>query len=95
MVFLRNRLAEHENHVARYYLRRGAYMAALNRAKFAAETYNGAPGVADSLRIMVEAYRELGMGDLAESTRTVLAASFPAAAAAQAKAEKPWYRFFW
>ena len=34
MVFLRNRLAEHQNHVANYYFRRGAYAAALNRAKF-------------------------------------------------------------
>ncbi len=95
MVFLRNRLAEHENHVARYYLERGAWLAALNRADGVLRTYDGAPAVAESLRIMIEAYRALGMTDLADSTREVLAASFPTAAVAQAKAEdEPWYRFW-
>lgn len=95
MIFLRNRLAEHENYVARYYLERGAYMAALNRARFAVQSYDGSPAVAQSLRIMIDAYRALGLGDLAESTRAVLADTFPAAAVAQAQAEKkPWYRFW-
>jgi outer membrane protein assembly factor BamD len=95
MVFLRDRLAEHENHVARYYLERGAYLAAINRAKFAITTYDGAPAVAESLRIMIDGYRALGMSDLAEDARAVLAASYPQAATAQARAEdKPWY-IFW
>lgn len=95
MVFLRDRLAEHENYVARYYFKRGAYLAALNRAKFAMESYDGAPAVADSLRIMIDSYRALGMTDLADGTRQVLAATFPEAAGEQAKAEeKPWYKFW-
>lgn len=95
MVFLRNRLAEHENHVARYYLERRAYLAALNRAKFAMESYDGAPAVAESLRIMIDSYRALGMEDLAEGTRAVLAETFPQAATAQARAEEePWYKFW-
>jgi outer membrane protein assembly factor BamD len=95
MVFLRNRLADHENHVARYYVERGAWLAALNRAKFALESYDGAPAVADSLQIMVECYEALGMPDLAEGTRLVLAQSYPETAVAQAEAEdKPWYRFW-
>ncbi len=77
MVFLKNRLAAYENHVADYYLRRGAYVAALNRAKSALEEYNGAEGNARSLRIMAEAYEELGMTDLAADTRRVLALNFP------------------
>ena len=95
MVFLRNRLAEHENYVARYYLERGAYLAAFNRAKFAMESYDGAPAIAESLRIMIDSYRALGMDDLAESTRAVLADSYPQAATAQARSEdKPWYKFW-
>lgn len=95
MIFLRNRLADHENYVARYYLNRGAYVAALNRAKFAVQSYDGAPAVAESLRIMIDSYRALGMEDLADNTRTVLADSFPAAAVAQKEEEeKPWYRFW-
>lgn len=92
MIFLRNRLAAHENHVARYYLERGAWLAALNRAKFAMESYDGAPAVADSLRIMIESYEALGMTDLAESTRAVLAESYPEMLTAKAEAEdRPWW----
>jgi len=77
MVFLKNRLAAYENHVADYYLRRGAYVAALNRAKSALEEYNGAAGNAESLRILAAAYDKLGMADLAADARRVLELNFP------------------
>jgi outer membrane protein assembly factor BamD len=77
LIFLRNRMAAYENYVADYYLRRGAYVAALNRAKNALEEYNGSPGNAESLKIMAKAYAKLGMDDLAEDTRRVLARNFP------------------
>ena len=77
MVYLKNRMAAYENHVADYYLRRGAYVAALNRAKNALEQYNGAPGNARSLQIMAEAYEKLGMHDLAADTRRVLEFNYP------------------
>lgn len=77
MVYLKNRLAEYDNHVADYYLRRGAYVAALVRAKSALEQFNGAEGNAQSLQIMAAAYENLGMTDLAEDTRRVLAENFP------------------
>ena len=77
LIFLKNRLAAYENHVADYYMRRGAYVAALNRAKNALEEYNGADGNARSLKIMAKAYEELGMLDLAADTRRVLALNFP------------------
>jgi outer membrane protein assembly factor BamD len=77
MVAMRNRLADYENHVADYYLRRGAYIAAVNRATTALESYNGAPGNALSLRIMAEAYDNLGMNDLAADARRVLKLNFP------------------
>jgi len=77
MIYLKNRIADYENHVADYYLRRGAYVAALNRAKSALEEYNGAPGNAMSLSIMAQAYDKLGMTDLAADTRRVLAENFP------------------
>lgn len=77
MVFLKNRLSAYENHVADYYLRRGAYVAALNRAQRSLEDYNGADGNARSLEIMAEAYDELGMTDLAADARRVLHANFP------------------
>lgn len=72
MIFLRNRLAEYENYVARYYIRRGAYVAAMNRAKYALENYAGAPTAEESLEILAEAYRRLGMTDLANDTERVI-----------------------
>ncbi len=77
MVYLKNRLAEYENKVADYYLRRGAYVAALNRAKNALEEYNGADSNAESLIIMASAYEQLGMTDLAADARRVYALNFP------------------
>ncbi len=77
MVYLRNRLAAYENHVADYYLRRGAYVAALNRARNALEEFNGADTNVLSLNIMADAYERLGMIELAADTRRVLAMNFP------------------
>jgi outer membrane protein assembly factor BamD len=77
LVAIKNRLADYENHVADYYLRRGAYIAAINRAKAALESYNGATGNAKSLQIMADSYEKLGMTELAADTRRVLAANFP------------------
>ncbi|MGI9225192.1 MAG: outer membrane protein assembly factor BamD [Woeseiaceae bacterium] len=77
MLYIKDRLADYENYVADYYLRRGAYVAALIRAKAALEQFNGAAGNAQSLRIMAAAYENLGMADLAADTRRVLAENFP------------------
>lgn len=77
MVAIKDRLAQYENHIADYYLRRGAYVAALNRATTALEEYNGASGNARSLEIMALAYDKLGMTDLAADTRRVLEKNFP------------------
>lgn len=77
MVFLRNRLAAYENSVARYYVKQGAYVAALNRAKTALEKYNGADSSQESLELMIRAYEGLGMMELAADTRRVLQNNFP------------------
>ncbi len=77
MIYLKNRLAAYENHVADYYLRRGAYVAALNRARSALEEFHGADANVRSLTIMASAYEKLGMTDLADDTRRVLELNFP------------------
>lgn len=76
LIYLKNRLAAYENVVARFYLERDAYVAALNRAKEALETYHGADSGSESLQIMIEAYEGLGMTGLAEDTRKVLEKNF-------------------
>jgi outer membrane protein assembly factor BamD len=65
MIYLRNRLAEYEIEVARYYMKRGAYVGAANRARGVIETYDGAPSTPEALKIAAEAYRKLGIQDLA------------------------------
>lgn len=80
LIYLKNRLAAYENKVARFYLKREAYVAALNRAKGAIEQYNGADSGRESLLIMIEAYEGLGMMDLAADTRRVLESNFPTTA---------------
>jgi len=77
MIFLRNRLADFELHVALYYMRRGAYVGAMNRAKYCVENYDGAPAVKGSLKVLVDAYRDLHMTDLAADAEKVYAANFP------------------
>ena len=72
MTFLRNRLAAYENYVAKYYVKRSAYVAAINRAKYALEHYPEAPELEDTLQILVTAYEQLGMEDLAADARRVL-----------------------
>jgi outer membrane protein assembly factor BamD len=76
MIFLRNRLAIYENHVARYYIDRGAYVAAINRAKYALEHYPGAPELEDTLDVLIQAYQALGMVDLAADTMRVKEENF-------------------
>lgn len=94
MIFLRNRVAEHENHIASYYYERGAYAAALNRASYTLQVFDGAPSSPETLRIMVESYRKLGMYDLANDAESILIASFPDAAKAASVDDKPWYKFW-
>lgn len=77
MIFLRNRLADYEVYVARYYFKRGAYVAALNRAKYAVENYDGAPSIKEGLTLMRDSYTKLGMNDLASKSTLVLEKNFP------------------
>ncbi len=77
MVYLRNRLAAYENHVARYYMDRGAAVAAANRAKYVLENYPGAPQARESLALLARAYDNLGMADLAQDTMLVLRENDP------------------
>ncbi len=77
MVHLKNTLAAREAHIARYYLRRGAWLAASNRARYVVENYQGTPAIPDVLEIMVEAYRQLELDDLSEDALRVLTLNYP------------------
>ena len=77
MKYLRNLLAASEIHVARYYIRRGAYVAAANRGRYVFENFQESASVPDALAIMVEAYQLLEMNDLAEKALLVLNSNYP------------------
>jgi outer membrane protein assembly factor BamD len=91
MIYLRNRLADFELHVAKYYMKRGAYVGALNRAKYCIENYDGAPAVKGSMQIMVEAYYHLNMMDLAKNVERVYADNYPSDPRA-IESKKHWYQ---
>jgi outer membrane protein assembly factor BamD len=77
MAYILNSLAEHELHVARYYLRRGAYLAAANRAQQVVANYPNAPANEEALALMVQAYDLLKLPTLRDNSARVLRLSFP------------------
>ncbi len=97
MRYIVNALASYEVHAADYYYRRGAYVAAINRAQLAVKEYNNAPAIEDALHIMMLSYTKLNETKLADDTRRVLAGTFPDSpyitGHARAGAKKSWWQF--
>ena len=77
IVYLRNRLADHEVEVATYYMRRGAYVAALNRGRYVIENYPRTPATPDALIIMAKAYKVLELDELSDDVLRVIKANYP------------------
>ncbi|MDE2117115.1 MAG: outer membrane protein assembly factor BamD [Betaproteobacteria bacterium] len=97
MQYLVNALARYEIHVANYYLRRGAYVAAVNRAKDVLADYPQAPATRDALQIMAQAYDAMGMKDLRDDAQRVLdvnTAKDGATAKPSVQSVKPWWQFW-
>lgn len=80
MNYLLNAMAANELHVARYYLRRGAPLAAVNRAQYAIRTYPETTPTEEALSIMVEGYEKMGMKALRDDAEKVLRKNFPESA---------------
>lgn len=90
-------LGGHEMHVARYYMKRGAYVAAVNRAQGVIKDYANTAYVEEALALSVEGYKRLGLTQLAKDNQRVLAATFPNSAYQQKEwsvAELPWWKFW-
>ena len=75
-----NALADYEVHVARYYLKRGAYVAAANRAQQAVQDFQNVPVTEEALYLMASSYDRLGLVQLRDDTMRVLKKNFPASA---------------
>ncbi len=99
MQYLVNTLAGSDLHVASYYLRRGAYVAAANRAKQVMIDYPQSPMSRNALQIMVQAYDAMGMNDLRDDTKRVLDLNIakdghPPGSISHTMHEKAWWRFW-
>ncbi len=94
MNYLVNALASHEIHVARYYMRRKAYVAAANRTQYALKTYPGAPANEEGLVIMIQAYDALGMTNLRNDAERVMKVNFPDSIYLKGgpKRDAPWWQ---
>ncbi len=77
MTYLRNNLAQYEVNVATYYMKRGAYIAAANRAKYVVENYDRSPAVPGALAVMAKAYKVMGLDDLSGDALRVLELNAP------------------
>jgi outer membrane protein assembly factor BamD len=77
MNYLINAMAQSEVNVARYYLSRGAYIAAIQRAQGALRDYQAAPAAAEALSILVRSYDALGLPELRDDAQRVLQKNFP------------------
>jgi len=80
MAYLVNALGAHEVHVARYYLKRSAYVAAANRAQAALKSFPGTPSNEEALFIMIRAYDALGLADLKNDSERIMRKNFPQSA---------------
>jgi outer membrane protein assembly factor BamD len=77
MIYLRNVMAQNELVAARFYMRKGAYLAAANRASNVITHFDQSPCMAEALAIMVEAYRKLELPQLANDSYRVLVLNYP------------------
>jgi len=96
MNYLINAMAQYEVHVANYYFRRGAYMAAVNRAQNAVSDYSESPSREEALFIMIRSYDKLGMFDLRDDTQRVFLLNYPNSRFMNpnASGDAPWWKFW-
>jgi outer membrane protein assembly factor BamD len=94
-VYLRNRLADYEIAVAKYYVNRGAFVAAAQRAKVAIEEFDGAPAVREALEIMIVCYERMELKELAAQTRQMYRANYEGEAGERRIAPKrKWWKLW-
>jgi len=77
MLSLRNNLAMYEVHVARFYFKRRAYVAAANRGSYVVKEFQRTPAVPYALQVMEKAYTKLGLEDLAADAKRVYEQNYP------------------
>ena len=97
MNYIVSALAQYEVHVARYYFKRGAYIAAINRAQTALTDYREVPAQEEALYILYKSYDALGMAQLRDDTKRLLDTNYPNSdflVKGEPTKETPWWRFW-
>jgi len=96
MRFVLNGLANYEVQVARYYMKRKAYVAAVNRAQYVVQNYQKTPATEEALLIMVKAYDAMGVTDLRDDAERVMQQNFPNSKylSGPAYGVTPWWKFW-
>ncbi|HVL74626.1 MAG TPA: outer membrane protein assembly factor BamD, partial [Noviherbaspirillum sp.] len=96
MNYLVNSLAQYEVHVANYYYRRGAYLAAANRAQRAISEYREAPAIEEALYVLMRSYDALGMTQLRDDAARVMRATYPDSVYFRGGPQKsePWWKIW-
>lgn len=97
MAFIVNSLASYEVHVARYYFRRGAYVAAAGRAQQAVTEFQKSPAVEEALYILAQSYDKLQLPALRDDADRVLRQNFPNSvflSRGLAGDDKPWWKLW-
>lgn len=77
MRYVVNSLAQGQVNIARYYFKRRAYVAAVNRAQSAITSYPETPALEEALYILVKSYDALEMKQLSTDAQRVLKKSYP------------------
>ena len=98
MNYIVNALAAYEVHVARYYFRRGAFVAAANRAQQTVQDYQQSPSSEEALFLMVRSYDRLGLTQLRDDADRVLRKNFPNSSLLSADGvrlkSRPWWQMW-
>jgi outer membrane protein assembly factor BamD len=97
MNYLVNAMAQYEVHVARYYYRREAYLASVNRAQGAVNDFRDSPAIEEALFIMTRGYDKMGMTDLRDDTMRVMVKNYPNSrflSPEGVKKERQWWKFW-
>lgn len=99
MAYIVNALSQAEVNVARYYVKRGVWLAAINRAQTAIKSYPGAPAQEEALAILAQSYDAMGMKALRDDTLRVLRSNYPQSEflgnpSARVKNQSPWWKLW-
>ena len=77
LLYIKNKMAANELYIAKYYVKRSAHIAAIERIKYMLTNYNGTPSTEEGLLILIDSYKYLQMHDLASDTARVLKENYP------------------